>query len=89
MKPKADQFALPLDWPQAGDDGRFIISEANREAFEHFRSWSLWPVKATILTGPRRSGRTLAVLGETQRAKRHRRIRARSTTGQVAGAAIE
>ena len=26
---------------------------------------------------------------ETQRAKRHRRIRARSTTGQVAGAAIE
>jgi chromosomal replication initiation ATPase DnaA len=59
MKPKADQFALPLDWPQAGDDGRFIISEANREAFEHFRSWSLWPVKATILTGPRRSGRTL------------------------------
>lgn len=59
MKPAADQFALPLDWPQAGDESRFILSEANRQAFEHFRSWSLWPVKATILTGPRRSGRTL------------------------------
>ncbi len=59
MKSPADQFALPLDWPQAGDDSRFIISDANRAAFEHFRSWSLWPVRATILTGPRRSGRSL------------------------------
>jgi hypothetical protein len=55
----ADQFALPLDWPQAGDDSRLIISSANRAAFEHFRSWNLWPVRATILTGPRRSGRSL------------------------------
>lgn len=59
MKGIADQFALPLDWPQAGDESRFILSEANEAAFEHFRSWSLWPVKATILTGPRRSGRSL------------------------------
>ena len=55
----ADQFALPLDWPQAGDESRFILSEANEAAFEHFRCWSLWPVKATLLTGPRRSGRSL------------------------------
>jgi len=59
MKPPADQIALPLDWPQAQDESRFILSEANREAFEHFRSWSMWPVKATLLTGPRRSGRSL------------------------------
>jgi hypothetical protein len=59
VRPGADQFALPLDWPQAGDDSRFILSEANSAAFEHFRSWSLWPVKATLLTGPRRSGRSL------------------------------
>ena len=59
MKTPADQFALPLDWPQAGDHGRLIISDANRAAFEHFRSWSLWAVKATMLTGPRRSGRSL------------------------------
>ncbi|HYC96078.1 MAG TPA: DnaA/Hda family protein [Sphingomicrobium sp.] len=59
MKNAADQIALPLDWPQAADDSRFIISDANRAAFEHFRSWSLWAVKATMLTGPRRSGRSL------------------------------
>jgi hypothetical protein len=59
MKQGPDQIALPLDWPQSDADARFIASEANREAFEHFRKWSLWPVKATILTGPRRSGRTL------------------------------
>ena len=59
MKAPADQIALPLDWPQAADDRRFIVSDANRDAYEHFRSWSLWAVKATMLTGPRRSGRSL------------------------------
>ena len=59
MKPPADQIALPLDWPQAQDESRFILSAANQEAFDHFRSWSMWPVKATLLTGPRRSGRSL------------------------------
>jgi chromosomal replication initiation ATPase DnaA len=59
MKPASDQIALPLDWPQASDDSRFLVSDANRAAFDHFRQWSLWPVKATILTGPRRSGRSL------------------------------
>src|SRR5919201_1328521 len=54
-----DQIALPLDWPQSEGDARFIVSDANREAFEQFRKWSLWAVKAAILTGPRRSGRTL------------------------------
>ena len=59
MKRGADQIALPLDWPQSDGDARFIVGDANREAFDHFRKWSMWPVKATILTGPRRSGRTL------------------------------
>ena len=59
MKQGPDQIALPLDWPQNDGDARLIVSDANREAFEHFRKWSMWPVKATILTGPRRSGRTL------------------------------
>lgn len=59
MKRGPDQIALPLDWPQSEGDARFIISEANQEAFDHFRKFSLWPVKATILAGPRRSGRTL------------------------------
>ena len=59
MKRGPDQIALPLDWPQNDGDTRFIVSEANQEAFDHFRKWSMWPVKASILTGPRRSGRTL------------------------------
>lgn len=59
MKRPADQIALPLDWPQTEGESRFIVTAANREAFDHFRHWSMWPVKATILTGPRRSGRTL------------------------------
>lgn len=63
MKAGADQIALPLDWPQAGDERRFILSEANRDAFEHFRHWSMWPVKATVLTGPRRSGKSLLARG--------------------------
>ncbi len=63
MKPGADQIALPLDWPQAGDERRFILSDANRDAFDHFRHWSMWPVRATVLTGPRRSGRSLLARG--------------------------
>ena len=59
MRLGPDQIALPLDWPLAADDDRFLVSDANRAAFDHFRHWSLWPVKATLLTGPRRSGRTL------------------------------
>ena len=59
----ADQIALPLDWPQGGEDRRFILGEANRAAFDHFRQWAMWPVRATILTGPRRSGRSLLARG--------------------------
>ncbi|HET9810163.1 MAG TPA: DnaA/Hda family protein [Sphingomicrobium sp.] len=54
-----EQIALPLDWPQSQGESRLIVSDANRDAFEHFRNWSLWPVKATLLSGPRRSGRSL------------------------------
>ena len=59
MSDRREQIALPLDWPQSQGESRLIVSDANREAFEHFRKWSLWPVKATILAGPRRSGRSL------------------------------
>lgn len=59
----SDQIALPLDWPQSSEEHRFILSDANRAAFDHFRQWAMWPVKATILTGPRRSGRSLLARG--------------------------
>ena len=59
MRKGADQIALPLDWPQTLGEARFIVSDGNRDAYEHFRKWTMWPVKATLLTGPRRSGRSL------------------------------
>ena len=53
------QIALPLDWPVADRDEDFLIGDANRIAFEHLKRWSVWPVAATLLTGPRKSGRSL------------------------------
>ncbi len=54
-----NQIALPLNWPVADGDEDFLISQANRSTFEHLKRWSTWPVMATLLTGPRKSGRSL------------------------------
>ena len=54
-----NQIALPLDWPVADREEDFLLSESNRTAFDHLRRWALWPVMATLLTGPRKSGRSL------------------------------
>ncbi len=67
-----NQIALPLDWPVADREEDFLLSESNRAAFDHLRRWALWPVMATLLTGPRKSGRSL--LG---------RIFARKTGGRL------
>ena len=67
-----NQIALPLDWPVADRDEDFLVSDSNRAAFELYKRWSLWPVMATLLTGPRKSGRSL--LG---------RIIARKTGGRL------
>jgi Hda-like (regulatory inactivation of DnaA) protein len=53
------QIALPLAWPVADAEEDFLISESNRAAFDHLKRWSVWPVMATLLTGPRKSGRSL------------------------------
>ncbi len=53
------QIALPLAWPVADAEEDFLISDANRPAFDHLKRWSVWPVMATLLTGPRKSGRSL------------------------------
>jgi hypothetical protein len=54
-----NQIALPLDWPVADREEDFLLSDCNRAAFDHLRRWSLWPVMATLVTGPRKSGRSL------------------------------
>jgi hypothetical protein len=54
-----NQIALPLDWPVADREEDFLLSDCNRDAFDHLRRWALWPVSATVLSGPRKSGRSL------------------------------
>ena len=54
-----NQIALPLAWPVADREEDFLLSEANQPAFDHLRRWSTWPVMASILVGPRKSGRSL------------------------------
>lgn len=54
-----NQIALPLNWPVADGDADFLISDCNRAAFDHLRRWTVWPVMVTLLTGPRKSGRSL------------------------------
>lgn len=54
-----NQIALPLDWPVPDTEEDFLVSHCNRAAYEHLRRWALWPVMASLLTGPRKSGRSL------------------------------
>lgn len=53
------QIGLPLDWPEDERGDRFILSAANAAVARHLEHWALWAVPVTILTGPRKSGRSL------------------------------
>ncbi|MGQ0558223.1 MAG: HdaA/DnaA family protein [Sphingosinicella sp.] len=53
------QNVLPFAWPVADREEDFLITDCNRQAYDHLRRWALWPVMATVLTGPRKSGRSL------------------------------
>lgn len=52
------QIALPLGWPEPPDLG-FIVTPSNAQAAHLLDHWAAWPVRAAVLTGPPRSGRTL------------------------------
>ncbi len=53
------QFGLPLNWPVAEREDSFIVSDSNRGAVAFLNGWGRWPVATAILTGPRKSGRSL------------------------------
>jgi len=53
------QIALPLDWSAATQERDYIVSTSNAGVVRHFDHWGAWPVMATLLTGPRKSGRSL------------------------------
>ena len=57
--PREDQFGLPFDWPAPRNDVEIFVTDANRGAVRHLEAFGAWPVMATILTGPRLSGRSL------------------------------
>ena len=53
------QFALPLAWPEGPADEEFVITPSNEVAVHLIERWATWPVMTAILTGPRKSGRSL------------------------------
>lgn len=53
------QLALPLAWPAGEGERDLILTPANAHVARHLDHWSLWPVPATLITGPRKSGRSL------------------------------
>ncbi len=53
------QIALPLAWPADDDPDEFVVTGSNAEAIDHLDHWGRWPVKASLLVGPRKSGRSL------------------------------
>ena len=53
------QPALPLEWPADESDADFIVTASNRQAVAHLERPGSWPVCATLLVGPRKSGRSL------------------------------
>ncbi|MBD8676919.1 chromosomal replication initiator DnaA [Sphingomonas sp. CFBP 13720] len=53
------QLSLPLEFPPGAREDLFLVSPSNADAVHHLDHWSTWPVKAALLVGPRKSGRTL------------------------------
>lgn len=54
-----NQMALPLGWPADERQEDFLVGDSNARAVRHLDHWGTWPVMATLLTGPRKSGRSL------------------------------
>jgi len=59
VRPPVSQIVLPLDWPVGDKAEAVLLADSNPARFDHLRRWSLWPVMATLITGPRKSGRSL------------------------------
>ncbi len=53
------QIALPLGWPAHPSDDAFLVTPSNARAAHLLDHWGAWPVMCAILTGPRKSGRSL------------------------------
>ncbi len=54
-----NQIALPLGWPARPRDDAFLVTPSNARAAHLLDHWGAWPVMTALLTGPRKSGRSL------------------------------
>ncbi len=52
------QAPLPFEWPADTRDADFIVTPSNAAAVRHLDRPALWPVAASLLVGPRKSGRS-------------------------------
>ncbi|HEX8302435.1 chromosomal replication initiator DnaA [Sphingomonas sp.] len=52
------QLRLPLGMPEARET-EFLVGGSNVRAVQQLERWATWPVMAALLTGPRKSGRSL------------------------------
>ena len=53
------QIALPFEWPADPRDDDFLVTQSNARAAHMLEHWATWPVMTALLTGPRKSGRSL------------------------------
>ncbi len=58
-RPAMRQIALPLTWPADPRDDAFVVNPSNAKAVHMIEHWATWPVRAALLVGPRKSGRSL------------------------------
>ena len=57
--PSPVQIGLPLAWPADPRDDEFLIAASNADAVALLDGWRDWSVRTALLTGPRKSGRSL------------------------------
>lgn len=55
----SSQIGLPLAWPADPQEDDFLVTASNARAAHVLEHWAAWPVMTAILTGPRKSGRSL------------------------------
>ena len=53
------QFDLPLPKPVSARAEEFLVGPSNARAVHAIEHWATWPVMASLLVGPRKSGRSL------------------------------
>ncbi|HEU0066005.1 MAG TPA: chromosomal replication initiator DnaA [Sphingomonas sp.] len=53
------QMALPFAWPADPRVDAFLTGTSNAQAVHIIEHWATWPTRAALLTGPRKSGRSL------------------------------